>query len=76
MYTIIEVNKDKTACIMRFLFIQFLEDNISYVVLSSVDLQHTSVPSSFHSKGAKIGDEHRHKAEVGTEGEGFCQMIM
>lgn len=61
---------------MRFLFIQFLEDNISYVVLSSADVQHTSAPSLFHSKGAETEDEHHHRAEVGTEEEGFCQMIM
>lgn len=83
MYTMNEANKYEPVCIMHIfflkrilLFIQFLEDTISYAVSSSAGVQHMSAPSLSHSKRAELGDERCQSAELGTEGVGFCQMIM
>lgn len=81
MYTMNEANKYEPVCVMHIflkrilLFIQFLEDTISYVVSSSAGEQHVcSIFISFQR--AELGDECCQSAELGTEGVGFCQMIM
>lgn len=86
-----EVNKDLTAHIIHSIYledtfiaatlrgwlIQFHESTISHVVSSFAGVQCMSAPSLSHSKRAELGDDVKcQRAGLGTEGVGFCQMIM
>lgn len=52
------------------------ESTTSNVVSSCAGVQYMSAPSSSHPKRPEVGDEPRQRAGLGTEGAGFCQMIM
>lgn len=80
-----EVNKDETACIIEDTliaatlsrwFIQVHESTVSNVVSSFAGVQFMSAPSLSRSNRAALGDDHCQRAGLGTEGLGFCQMIM